>query len=268
MKRVKLFIFTVIMLSLFLFNASAGTFTCKIGGYNVKYDTSGKIVEVEGFQNKILSSDFAPKKVSECPSSNEGKVQLTDGGISLYIASLSDEELKQDKGGCSSYTYEKSCRGNEFYSCIWNNFEMDGKSYTYCNTDSLLYVKCGDAKDIPYQVPQVVSFAVNFLKILTPLILIFVSIISLLKAISAGNEDEMKKAQKGLIRKIIAAVMVFFIISIVQFVIMKVADDGAETENLSDCLNCFLNNKCKESVYFKTYIGSELIETPVTEISK
>ena len=78
-------------------------------------------------------------------------------------------------------------------------------------------------------------------KILTPLILIFISIISLLKAISAGNEDEMKKVQKGLIRKIIAAVMVFFIISIVQFVIMKVADDETETANLKACLNCFLN---------------------------
>jgi len=154
-------------------------------------------------------------------------------------------------------------------ACVWN----ETKYGNYCNVDKLLYVKCGDAKDIPYQVPQVVSFAVNLLKIATPLILIFVSILTLLKAISSGNEDEMKKAQKGLIRKIIAAVMVFFVISIVQFVIAKVADSEiksdengkAETTNLSDCLNCFLNNKCGDSVYYKTYIGSELIETFLSE---
>ena len=196
---------------------------------------------------------------------------LNDSGECIANKNFSSSENVQT---CTEYKDSTECRTSPDYACLWNDVVIDGKSYGYCNVDNLLYVKCGDTKDIPHQVPQIISFAINFLKILTPIILIFISIISLLKAISSSNEDEIKKAQKGLIRKVIAAVMVFFIISIVQFVIVKVADsdmlgtkeDG--TTNLSDCLNCFLNNNCKESVYFKTYVGSELIETPITEISK
>ena len=170
-------------------------------------------------------------------------------------ALTAEEEKKSNLGGCSEYTYEESCEHNNYYSCIWNDNEFG----TYCNTDKLIYVQCGDAFDIPYQAPQVISFFVNLLKIATPIILIIVSIIALLKAVSASNEDEIKKAQKGLIRKVIAAVMVFFVISIVQFVIMKVADTdnskgASESDNLSTCLSCFLNNDCGANAYYKTNV--------------
>ena len=49
--------------------------------------------------------------------------------------------------------------------------------------------------------------------------------------------------QVPLIKKIIAAVMVFFVISIVQFVISKVAD-SSEQGGIESCLSCFLNNSC------------------------
>ena len=150
----------------------------------------------------------------------------------------------------------KSDNGLNF-SCVWNKKD-DGTGY--CNTDNLVYVKCGDVFDIPSQVPSLFAFFVNLLKIATPIILIIVSIILLLKALAASNEDEIKKAQKSLIRKVIAAVMVFFVISIVQFVVLKVADTDnskgtSEVDNLSNCLSCFLNNDCEGATYYKTMIG-------------
>ena len=175
--------------------------------------------------------------------------------LSFNVNALTEEEEKRtNMGGCSGYTYEKSCEHNKYYSCIWND---DNEFGTYCNTDKLIYVQCGDAFDIPYQAPQIISFAVNLIKIATPIILIAVSIITMLKAISAANEDEIKKAQKGLVRKVIAAVMVFLIISIVQFVVMIVADTDnsngpSEADNLSTCLSCFLNNDCEANTYYKT----------------
>ena len=170
-------------------------------------------------------------------------------------ALTAEEEKKQNLGGCSGYSYEKSCEHNKYYSCIWNENEFG----TYCNTDKLIYVQCGDAFDIPHQAPAIISLAVNLLKIATPIILIIVSVIALLKATAASNEDEIKKAQKGLIRKVIAAVMVFFIISIVQFVVLKVADTdnskgASEADNLSTCLSCFLNNDCSANAYYKTSV--------------
>lgn len=138
------------------------------------------------------------------------------------------------------------------FSCLWvkNEFDTDG----YCNVDKLVYVKCGDSFDIPHEAPKIISFVVYLLKIGTPIILIFFSIIPLVKALANSKEDELKKAQKVLIKKIIAAALVFFIISIVQFVIMKVAD-SSETDNISDCFDCFLNNNCESTAYYKTNVG-------------
>lgn len=182
----------------------------------------------------------------------EEKEPETDGG-----------DVNHEGTSCVEYTNVQSCEENhDYFACIWNETEYGD----YCNTDKLQYVQCGDAFDIPHEIPEIFSLLVNLLKIGTPIILIIVSIISLLKALSASSEDEIKKAQKSLIRKLIAAVMVFFVISIVQFVTMKVADtenvNGAsEADNLSTCLTCFLNNDCENSIYYKTNVAGRYICT-------
>lgn len=178
-------------------------------------------------------------------------------GYAIMKLVKQEEEEKKDGsstgysgGSCAEYTEEKSCEQNAYFACIWNETEYGN----YCNTDKFMYVQCGGAFDIPYQVPGIISFVVNLLKIITPIVLIVVSIISLVKSLASSKEDEIKKAQKSLVRKIISAVMVFFIVSIVQFVIMKVADTG-ETDDISSCLSCFLNNDCQNTIYYKTNIG-------------
>lgn len=198
---------------------------------------------------------------------------INDEGVCVTNTNFGGAEQNtqknEDLGGCSGYTYQASCEGNKHYSCIWNINEYG----EYCNTDKLVYVRCGDIFDIPAQVPEIVSLLVNLLKIGAPLILIIVSIISLLKALSASSEDEIKKAQKGLIRKLIAGVMVFFIISIVQFIILKVADTdtskgASEADNLSTCLTCFLNNDCGDNTYYKTSVLGEYECTYFTDMKK
>lgn len=163
------------------------------------------------------------------------------------------EEFEAGSGfGCMDFTTKDRCEDEEKqyhkqFACIWNETPYGD----YCNVDKLLYVKCGGSYDIPYQAPQIISFIINILKIATPIILIMFGIITLLKAMMSTSEDELKKAQKSLIKKIIASVMVFFVVTIVQFVITKVSD---ETTNFSDCLNCFVNNKCTDSVYYKNNV--------------
>lgn len=155
---------------------------------------------------------------------------------------------------CYNYKKESSCNKSENngVACVWVKNES-APNGGFCNVDNLLYVSCGDARDIPYQVPGIISMIVNLLKIATPIILIFVSIITLLKALAASKEDEIKKAQSSLIKKIIAAAMVFFVVSIVQFVVSKVAS-ASEKIGFSDCLSCFLNNSCEDSTYYKTVV--------------
>lgn len=140
-----------------------------------------------------------------------------------------------------------SCENNPYFACLWIETK-NGNGY--CNVDNLQYIRCGDAFDIPKEAPALLSMAVNLLKIAVPIILIVISVITLLKALVASKEDEIKKAQSSLVKKLIISVLVFFVISIVQFVILKVADDN-EVGQLDDCLSCLLNNNCQDSLYYK-----------------
>lgn len=156
--------------------------------------------------------------------------------------------------GCTFYTHQNTCKNSPYYSCIW--VEADNSNGGYCNVDNLQYVQCGGAFDIPEQLPSLVSFLINLLKIATPIILIITSIITLVKAIAASKEDEIKKATSTLVRRVIAAVLVFFVIYIVQFVVMKVAD-SSEADDISSCLSCFINNDCDGNKYYKNNIAGE-----------
>ena len=71
----------------------------------------------------------------------------------------------------------------------------------------------------------------------------------LIKAIASQNEDEMKKAKSSLIKKLVISVLIFFVATIVQFIIKQVADDD-ELGSTSDCLSCFVNNDCSGAMYY------------------
>jgi len=109
------------------------------------------------------------------------------------------------------------------------------------------YVACGDATGIPKPIPQLTSIAYTLLITATPIILIIFSIIALVKATTAGSQDDIMKARGKLIKKFITAAVVFFIAGIVQFVVTKAAD-SSEKGTISKCISCFLyNSNCDTS---------------------
>ena len=65
---------------------------------------------------------------------------------------------------------------------------------------------------------SVVKAVVSVFQFVIPVLLILFGLIDLGKAVIAGKEDEMKKAQGTLIKRIIYAVAVFFVVTIVVFV--------------------------------------------------
>ena len=65
---------------------------------------------------------------------------------------------------------------------------------------------------------SVVMAVVSVFQFVIPVLLILFGLIDLGKAVIAGKEDEMKKAQGTLIKRIIYAVAVFFVVTIVVFV--------------------------------------------------
>lgn len=155
---------------------------------------------------------------------------------------------------CADFHTESSCKAgvgkdNARFGCAWN------EKYEFCSANGLVYLSCGntdnktDAHDIPVMVPRLTSYGVTILKTVTPVILIIISMFQLIKAIASQNEDEMKKAKSSLIKKLIISVLIFFVTTIVQFIIKQVADD-TELGSSSQCLSCFVNNDCSGAMYY------------------
>lgn len=64
-----------------------------------------------------------------------------------------------------------------------------------------------------------------------PIILIILGMLDLGKAVVASKEDEIKSAQKLLIKRAIYAVAIFFVVLLVQLVFGLVADNSAGAAN-------------------------------------
>ena len=76
---------------------------------------------------------------------------------------------------------------------------------------------------------NILHAVVNLLKWGIPLVLIIYGMMDLGKAVMAGKEDEMKKAQSTLIKRFIYAVAVFLVVTLVDLVMGIVSDSGAKT---------------------------------------
>ena len=108
-------------------------------------------------------------------------------------------------------------------------------------------VSCGNVTGIPRKVPEITNDIVTILQIAIPVILVIVGGIDLIKGITAGKEDEIKKGQQIFIKRLIVGALVFFLVVIIKFVV-SVLDNTANSRNISNCIDCFLVNveKCKK----------------------
>ncbi len=79
----------------------------------------------------------------------------------------------------------------------------------------LLDISCGDLKDILGFINNIILL----FQIAIPIILIVMGMVDLGKAVMASKDDEIKKAQMTLVKRAIAAVMVFFVIAIVKLLL-------------------------------------------------
>ena len=91
---------------------------------------------------------------------------------------------------------------------------------------------------------ELIHTIITIIKIGIPLLLIIFGMLDLGKGVIASKEDEIKKGQQMFIKRLITAVLVFFVVTIVQLVI-GLADDKNESDE-SDawkCANLIMNGK-------------------------
>ena len=72
----------------------------------------------------------------------------------------------------------------------------------------------------------IVKFILNIVQWVFPIILIVLGTIDLVKAVTQGKEEEIKKGQKILIQRIIAAVIVFLVPLIISIIMGWLGSSG------------------------------------------
>lgn len=94
---------------------------------------------------------------------------------------------------------------------------------------------------MPTNMPNFTSGLYNIIKLLVPIILIVMGMVDFAKAVMASDEKKMKDSQKKFITRLIAAVIVFLVMAVVQFVFKKIDTENEYKSGFVNCINCMLN---------------------------
>ncbi len=112
----------------------------------------------------------------------------------------------------------------------------------------------GNANGFCYQTSGIWQFAgygVMIFKIVIPVILIILGIVALGKAVISNDEKDIKTAINSMIKKFIAAVVIFFVPSIVSALFSAIGSFSDVKEDYEVCVKCITGpNKqtCKNAV--------------------
>ena len=108
----------------------------------------------------------------------------------------------------------------------------------------------------------VIGYLVLILKIVIPLVLIVLGMIDLGKAVIASDDKAISKSVNMLLHRFIAAVIIFFIPSIISALFNAFVGINLANDNIQTCVQCVTNvssasedpayNKCKSDVVVNT----------------
>lgn len=85
----------------------------------------------------------------------------------------------------------------------------------------------------------------SVVKIVLPIIILAFGVVDFFKAVIASKDDEIKKATKSLIMRLIAGVCIFFLPAIIHFVFRLVDDWNDYDSDYSKCSLCITSpNQC------------------------
>lgn len=82
---------------------------------------------------------------------------------------------------------------------------------------------------------SVVGKVIDILKIVGPILLVIFAMIDIVKAVLAGDDSKMEKAKGIMVKRVISAVIIFFVVTIIQLV-CNLIGDGAVDESCFEVL--------------------------------
>ncbi len=97
-----------------------------------------------------------------------------------------------------------------------------------CNNDNT-YTYIGECGCMPVAVADLTSRLYNILKIAVPILLLIIGGFGLVKAITAADEKAIQKEQTKLIKKFVAAVIIFLLFAFAQLIVSMIARNSEST---------------------------------------
>lgn len=126
--------------------------------------------------------------------------------------------------------------------------ELPKQKYkSFYDEEDNTYYKCGDLTRISKGVPKFTNLLYRLIKVIVPIILVVMGTSDFLRAVSANDEKSMDETPKRFARRIGAAVLIYFVMTMVQLVI-KVIDTDNKSSVLS-CAKCFISSEEKCETY-------------------
>lgn len=92
---------------------------------------------------------------------------------------------------------------------------------------------------IPSNLAYIIYLIVRLIQVVVPILLIVWGMLDLGKAVMAQKEDEIKKGQQTFVKRLIAAAIVFFVVSIVKLLVGLVGGDSDGT--MMSCVQAILD---------------------------
>ena len=104
---------------------------------------------------------------------------------------------------------------------------------------------------VPGQLAYIISMIIKLIQYGVPLLLVIFGMLDLGKAVIASKEDEIKKGQQMFIKRLVAAVIVFFVVAVVKLVVNIAAANSqsevGEENNISSCLQDIIDYSTKNN---------------------
>lgn len=122
-----------------------------------------------------------------------------------------------------------------------NSEHSEHKTTTFILLSSPIKVSCGSVTEIPAKFPELTSTVMIIIQVAVPIILVIMGTLDLFKGMASQKEDEIKKGQKIFVKRLIVAALIFFVSVIVKLLISLVADTVVESNNIIECLDCFVS---------------------------
>lgn len=150
------------------------------------------------------------------------KMYATDSGTLAMNAINSASSKCEYSKFADNYKDGKQITDDVFFSEFEGNglIEYDSSKGEYtCADVDMIFGDKNDPESLRYMINQVLIYV----RIIVPILIILLGTLDFAKAVFAGKEDNMKKAQSTFIRRLIAGVAIFFIPILVD-IIMELAD--------------------------------------------